>query len=208
MNGMKTKQLVSIMIGCLTALCVTSCLGDDTSESDSQTLTKAQIAQCFMTVAGNYTGKLYYEAKSSDGYATIVDSLDTSWYIPTDSTLIITDFPAKVVAELVSYQPLKAALAEAPNKMVNCKTWYLKTSPIELLVNPYTIEYDLEFDGKQHKVHVVFYANNTYSFGVYDSGSNSMVVKIIPAVIYVDEKQTSYLTSSQLIFFSNSHAAI
>ena len=208
MNGMKTKQLVSIMIGCLTALCVTSCLGDDTSESDSQTLTKAQIAQCFMTVAGNYTGKLYYEAKSSDGYATIVDSLDTSWYIPTDSTLIITDFPAKVVAELVSYQPLKAALAEAPNKMVNCKTWYLKTSPIELLVNPYTIEYDLEFDGKQHKVHVVFYANNTYSFGVYDSGSNSMVVKIIPAVIYVDEKQTSYLTSSQLIFFSNLHAAI
>ena len=208
MNGMKTKQLVSIMIGCLTVLCVTSCLGDDTSESDSQTLTKAQIAQCFMTVAGNYTGKLYYEAKSSDGYATIVDSLDTSWYIPTDSTLIITDFPAKAVAELVSYQPLKAALAEAPNKMVNCKTWYLKTSPIELLVNPYTIEYDLEFDGKQHKVHVVFYANNTYSFGVYDSGSNSMVVKIIPAVIYVDEKQTSYLTSSQLIFFSNSHAAI
>ena len=208
MNGMKTKQLVSIMIGCLTALCVTSCLGDDTSESNSQTLTKAQIAQCFMTVAGNYTGKLYYEAKSSDGYATIVDSLDTSWYIPTDSTLIITDFPAKAVAGFVSYQPLKAALAEAPNKMVNCKTWYLKTSPIELLVNPYTIEYDLEFDGKQHKVHVVFYANNTYSFGVYDSGSNSMVVKIIPAVIYVDEKQTSYLTSSQLIFFSNSHAAI
>ena len=205
---MKTKQLVSIMIGCLTALCVTSCLGDDTSESDSQTLTKAQIAQCYQTIAGSYSGFLYYEAKSSDGYATIVDSLDTSWYIPTDSTLIITDFPAKVVAGFVSYQPLKAALAEAPNKMVNCKTWYLKTSPIELLVNPYTIEYDLEFDGKQHKVHVVFYANNTYSFGVYDSGSNSMVVKIIPAVIYVDEKQTSYLTSSQLIFFSNSHAAI
>ena len=208
MNGMKTKQLVSIMIGCLTALCVTSCLGDDTSESDSQTLTKAQIAQCFMTVAGSYSGYLYYEAKSNDGYTTVVDSLGASWYIPTDSTLIITDFPAKALAEYVSYQPLKAALAEAPNKMVNCKTWYLKTSPIELLVNPYTIEYDLEFDGKQHKVHVVFYANNTYSFGVYDSGSNSMVVKIIPAVIYVDEKQTSYLTSSQLIFFSNSHAAI
>lgn len=205
---MKTKQFVSIMFGCLTALCVTSCLGDDTSDNDSQTLTKAQIAQCFQTVAGSYSGYLYYEAKSNDGYTTVVDSLGASWYIPTDSTLIITDFPAKALAEYVSYQPLKAALAEAPNKMVNCKTWYLKTSPIELLVNPYTIEYDLEFDGKQHKVHVVFYANNTYSFGVYDSGSNSMVVKIIPAVIYVDEKQTSYLTSSQLIFFSNSHAAI
>ena len=205
---MKTKQLVSIMFGCLTALCVSSCLGDDTSESDSQTLTKAQIAQCFQTVAGNYTGKLYYEAASSDGYTTIVDSLDASWYIPTDSTLIITDLPAKALAEYVSYKPLKTALAEAPNKMVNCKTWYLETSPIEFLVNPYTIEYDLEFDGKQHKVNVVFYANNTYSFGVYDSGEKSMVVKIIPALIYVDDKQTSYLTSSQLIFFSSSHAAI
>lgn len=205
---MKTKQFVSIMFGCLTALCVTSCLGDDTSDNDSQTLTKAQIAQCFQTVAGSYSGYLYYEAKSNDGYTTVVDSLGASWYIPTDSTLIITDFPAKAVAEYVTYQPLKTALAEAPNKVVNCKTWYLETSPVEFLVNPYTIEYDLEFDGKQHKVHVVFYANNTYSFGVYDSGSNSMVVKIIPAVIYVDEKQTSYLTSSQLIFFSNSHAAI
>ena len=205
---MKTKQLVSIMFGCLTALCVTSCLGDDTSDNNSQTLTKAQIAQCFQTVVGNYTGKLLYEAKSSDGYTKKVDTLNVSWYIPTDSTLMIVDFPAKAVAEYVSYQPLKTALAEAPNKMVNCMTWYLETSPVEFLVNPYTIEYDLEFDGKQHKVHVVFYANNTYSFGVYDSEEKMMMLKIIPAMLYVDEKPTSYLTSSQLILFSEQHEAI
>ena len=205
---MKTKQLVSIMLGCLTALCVTSCLGDDTSDNNSQTLTKAQIAQCFNTVVGNYTGKLLYEAKSSDGYTKKVDTLNVSWYIPTDSTLMIVDFPAKAVAEYVSYQPLKTALAEAPNKMVNCMTWYLETSPVEFLVNPYTIEYDLEFDGKQHKVHVVFYANNTYSFGVYDSEEKMMMLKIIPAMLYVDEKPTSYLTSSQLILFSEQHEAI
>lgn len=205
---MKTKQLVSIMLGCLTALCVTSCLGDDTSDNNSQTLTKAQIAQCFNTVVGNYTGKLLYEAKSSDGYTKQVDTLNVSWYIPTDSTLMIVDFPAKAVAEYVSYQPLKTALAEAPNKMVNCMTWYLETSPVEFLVNPYTIEYDLEFDGKQHKVHVVFYANNTYSFGVYDSEEKMMMLKIIPAMLYVDEKPTSYLTSSQLILFSEQHEAI
>ena len=205
---MKTKQLVSIMFGCLTALCVTSCLGDDTSDNNSQTLTKAQIAQCFNTVVGNYTGKLLYEAKSSDGYTKKVDTLNVSWYIPTDSTLMIVDFPAKAVAEYVSYQPLKTALAEAPNKMVNCMTWYLETSPVEFLVNPYTIEYDLEFDGKQHKVHVVFYANNTYSFGVYDSEEKMMMLKIIPAMLYVDEKPTSYLTSSQLILFSEQHEAI
>ena len=205
---MKTKQLVSIMLGCLTALCVTSCLGDDTSDNNSQTLTKAQIAQCFNTVVGNYTGKLLYEAKSSDGYTKKVDTLNVSWYIPTDSTLMIVDFPAKAVAEYVSYQSLKTALAEAPNKMVNCMTWYLETSPVEFLVNPYTIEYDLEFDGKQHKVHVVFYANNTYSFGVYDSEEKMMMLKIIPAMLYVDEKPTSYLTSSQLILFSEQREAI
>ena len=53
-----------------------------------------------------------------------------------------------------------------------------------------------------------FYANNTYSFGVYDSEEKMMMLKIIPAMLYVDEKPTSYLTSSQLILFSEQHEAI
>lgn len=198
---MKTKQLISMMFGCLAALCVTSCLGDDDNNNNSSnTLSKSQIAQCFMTVKGDYTGDLLYLAKADDGLTEQVDTLVGEWSIPTDSTLIIYDFPAKVLAEFVSHTGLKKALAEAPNQDVKCQTRYVNVSPVQFLVNPRTLEYDLFYDGNTHKVHVVFFGENTYSFASFDAESNDMMVKIIPAYLYVDEKMTSYLTQSQIIF--------
>lgn len=198
---MKTKNLISMMFGCLAALCVTSCLGDDDNNNNSSsTLSKSQIAQCFMTVKGDYTGDLLYLAKADDGLTEQVDTLVGEWSIPTDSTLIIYDFPAKVLAEFVSHTGLKNALAEAPDQDVKCQTRYVNVSPVQFLVNPRTLEYDLFYDGSTHKVHVVFFGENTYSFASFDAESNDMMVKIIPAYLYVDEKMTSYLTQSQIIF--------
>jgi hypothetical protein len=153
-----------------------------------------------MTVKGDYTGDLLYLAKADDGLTEQVDTLVGEWSIPTDSTLIIYDFPAKVLAEFVSHTGLKKALAEAPNQDVKCQTRYVNVSPVQFLVNPRTLEYDLFYDGSTHKVHVVFFGENTYSFASFDAESNDMMVKIIPAYLYVDEKMTSYLTQSQIIF--------
>lgn len=207
---MKTRHLISILFSCLAALSVTSCLStdDDNNNNSPGYLTKAQVAQCYQIIAGNYTGNLLYEAKSADGLSTQVDTVKTSWYIPNDSTLFITGFPAKAVAEYVSNQPLKEALAKAPDQVLRCKMVFTDMTPIQFLVNPHTLEYNLEYGGSQHKVHVVFYANNIYSFGLYDSDAKALMVKMIPAAIYVDEKATSYLTSAQLICFSNTHEAI
>ena len=198
---MKTKNLISMMFGCLAAMCVTSCLNDDDKNNNSSgTLSKAQIAQCFMTVEGDYAGDLLYLAKSDDGLTEQVDTLVGEWSIHTDSTLIIADFPAKVLAELVSHAGLKKALAEAPNQDVKCQTRYVNVSPVQFLTNPYTLEYNAFYDGNTHKVHIVFYGDNTYSFGFFDAESNEMMVKIIPAYLYVDEKMTNYLTQSQIVF--------
>lgn len=207
---MKTRHLVSILFGCLAALSVTSCLStdDDNNNNSPGYLTKAQVAQCYQIIAGNYTGNLLYEAKSADGLSTQVDTVKTSWYIPNDSTLFITGFPAKAVAEYVSNQPLKEALAKAPDQVLRCQMVFTAMTPIQFLVNPYTLEYNLEYSGSQHKVHIAFYANNTYSFGYYDTDTKALMVKMIPAALYVDEKITSYLTSAQLICFSNTHEAI
>ena len=206
---MKTRHLVSILFGCLAALSVTSCLStDDDNDNSSGYLTKAQVTQCYQIIAGNYTGNLLYEAKAADGLSTQVDTVKTSWYIPNDSTIFITSFPAKAVAEYVSNQPLKEALAKAPDQVVRCQMVFTSMTPIQFLVNPHTIEYDLEYSGSQHKVHIAFYANNTYSFGYYDTDTKALMVKMIPAALYVDEKITSYLTSAQLICFSNTHEAI
>jgi hypothetical protein len=200
---MGTKHFFSILLGCLTALCVTSCLGsDDDANNSSKGLSKAEIAQCYLTVGGNYSGDLLYFSKSDDGLFEEVDTLNGAWYIPTDSTLFITDFPSEVLAENVIYSELKDALADAPDQIVKCRIRFVETSPVQFLVNPYTLEYMLHYGGGDHKVQVVFYNENIYSFGILNAESRELMLKIIPAYLYVDGKQTNYLTQSQIIFVS------
>ena len=200
---MVTKHFFSILLGCLTALCVTSCLGsDDDANNSSKGLSKAEIAQCYLTVGGNYSGDLLYFSKSEDGLYEEVDTLNGAWYIPTDSTLFITDFPSEVLAENVIYSELKDALADAPDQIVKCRIRFVETSPVQFLVNPYTLEYMLHYGGGDHKVQVVFYNENIYSFGILNAESRELMLKIIPAYLYVDGKQTNYLTQSQIIFVS------
>ena len=200
---MTTKHFFSILLGCLTALCVTSCLGsDDDANNSSKGLSKAEIAQCYLTVGGNYSGDLLYFSKSEDGLYEEVDTLNGAWYIPTDSTLFITDFPSEVLAENVIYSELKDALADAPDQIVKCRIRFVETSPVQFLVNPYTLEYMLHYGGGDHKVQVVFYNENIYSFGILNAESRELMLKIIPAYLYVDGKQTDYLTQSQIIFVS------
>lgn len=200
---MTTKHFFSILLGCLTALCVTSCLGsDDDANNSSKGLSKAEIAQCYLTVGGNYSGDLLYFSKSEDGLYEEVDTLNGAWYIPTDSTLFITDFPSEVLAENVIYSELKEALADAPDQIVKCRIRFVETSPVQFLVNPYTLEYMLHYGGGDHKVQVVFYNENIYSFGILNAESRELMLKIIPAYLYVDGKQTNYLTQSQIIFVS------
>lgn len=200
---MTTKHFFSILLGCLTALCVTSCLGsDDDANNSSKGLSKAEIAQCYLTVGGNYSGDLLYFSKSEDGLYEEVDTLNGAWYIPTDSTLFITDFPSEVLAENVIYSELKDALADAPDQIVKCRIRFVETSPVQFLVNPYTLEYTLHYGGGDHKVQVVFYNENIYSFGILNAESRELMLKIIPAYLYVDGKQTNYLTQSQIIFVS------
>ena len=200
---MMTKHFFSILLGCLTALCITSCLGsDDDANNSSKGLSKAEIAQCYLTVGGNYSGDLLYFSKSDDGLYEEVDTLNGAWYIPTDSTLFITDFPSEVLAENVIYSELKDALADAPDQIVKCRIRFVETSPVQFLVNPYTLEYTLHYGGGDHKVQVVFYNENIYSFGILNAESRELMLKIIPAYLYVDGKQTNYLTQSQIIFVS------
>ena len=200
---MVTKHFFSILLGCLTALCITSCLGsDDDANNSSKGLSKAEIAQCYLTVGGNYSGDLLYFSKSEDGLYEEVDTLNGAWYIPTDSTLFITDFPSEVLAENVIYSELKEALADAPDQIVKCRIRFVETSPVQFLVNPYTLEYMLHYGGGDHKVQVVFYNENIYSFGILNAESRELMLKIIPAYLYVDGKQTNYLTQSQIIFVS------
>ena len=189
-----------MMLGCMAALCVTSCLNNDDNDNSQTGLTPAEKALCYSTLAGDYTGDLLYMAVDESERTEAVDTIDGRWYIPTDSTLIITDFPSALLAEHVSQPPLKEALADAPDQTIKCQVYYTQLTPIEFLVNPYPLTYTLNYGGGTHEVQVYFYANNAYSFGSYDPTEKKLFIKIIEGVIYVDGQQTNYLTSTPFLF--------
>lgn len=198
---MKTTKFFSFLLCLTTVIGVTSCLNDDDNNNSSKQLSKAEIAQCYLTVGGDYAGKLLYLSKTADGLSQKVDTIDGTWYIPTDSTLVITNFPAKVLAAAVSNNTaLQEALAAAPARDVKCQMHFIQTSPVQFLVNPYALEYNLNYGGADHKVQIPFYYENLYSFGTFDAETRELMVQIIPAAVYVDEKQTNFLNSSQIVF--------
>ena len=77
-------------------------------------------------------------------------------------------------------------------------------SPIEFLINPQTLTYNLNYSGSDHKVQVLFYVNNTYSYGTYNASSRELGMQLIIGALYIDEKQSTYMTTDvPLIFISD-----
>ena len=183
------------------ALTVVSCLSDnDDSSNQSSGLTASEKALCFTAVKGDYTGKLYFYDSSRAR-----DSVDISWSIPSDSMMTVPLFPSKALAECISNSALKEALEAAPDQPLDCRIGFVNMSPVEFLVNPYTLTYNLNYSGADHKVQVLFYGNTTYSYGTYDSTSHELGVQIIIGALYIDEKQSTYMTTDvPLIFISDS----
>ena len=177
---------------------VSSCLSDDDNNQNTG-LSKAEIAQCFSVVGGDYIGNLrYYNAEQK------IDTVDIAWRIPSDSILVIPQFPSAAVAGSISSAPLREALIEQPAQPLNCYIGFISMSPLEFLINPQTLTYNLNYSGGDHKVQVLFYLNNTYSFGTYDATTKQLGLQLIVGALYIDGQQSSYLTrNAPYIFLSN-----
>lgn len=190
---MKTKKILSVLFGCMAAMCVTSCLGSDDSE-DNQGLTAADIQQCFSQVKGNYEGLMLYPATNMADVNDISDTVDVSWEILSDSVMTIHRFPTRLLAEYVNNEQLKVAMQAAPDMDLKCYIGFFEKSPVEFLINPVTPSYDIEYSGGQHNIKVAFYVNNYYSYGVLDQTDNRLEMQIVEGAIFVDDVQTYYLS--------------
>ena len=134
---MKALKIFSVAY-CMAAVCLTSCIGDDSSEVKN--LTQGEIATCLNAVRGTHLGKVYYSAPTQKDVNN-VDSVDISWTISTDSTMTIHDFPARLLAhniDSVSTQgkELRAALQACPDQDIDCYIGFMKISPIYWLITP------------------------------------------------------------------------
>ncbi len=197
------KLLSAITLIMMASLMLNACLGDDDSTSDYQGLSAQEKAQCLSLVKGDYKGSMIYYATNESNLSDLIDTLDISWSIIDDSTMIVKQFPVRLLASDVTNSTLKEAIEALPDDDLECRIGFVKVSPVQFLVNPRTFTYQLTMDGASHQVQLVFLANNVYSFGGYDASTRLMEMKIIEAAIYVDGARSAYLaTNTPFLFIS------
>lgn len=205
----KLRLFSLLLVVSAAAFTLTSCLGDS---DDNNKLTPQQTQQCFRAVQGSHHGKLIYiVSNSSSGAPAKKDSVSTSWTITSDSTMTLIRIPAKVIATAVDtttaeHKEIRDAILKQPDQSMECYIGFVKMNPIQWLINPTGLTYEVAVKGGNHKIQVVFYMNNTYSFGQFTTSTNSMLLQIIAAGAKIDgsiDKSSTPLVRSTPFYFVN-----
>lgn len=169
---MRKTTFVMTLLCAGVAAGLTSCLNsDDDNNNSNQGLSAADIAFCASAVSGSHSGYLVYEEQNPVVAADRYDSLAVNWDFVNDSTMLVRNFPASLLAKNVTNPQLKEALAAAEDKTLECRIYFNATSPIGFYINPLKLDYTLSYGDATHTVQVYFLNYNTYSFGLYDSSA-------------------------------------
>lgn len=187
---MRTFKFFGIFLSAvLTVFGMSSCLNSD--DDSTQSLTKEQIQQCYFAVAGPHSGKLVYVSGKADNGNSKTDSIPASWDVTSDSTMMLNNVSAKAIVSLLDttsaeHKEIRNAIAAQPSKPMNCYIGFVNMNPVQWLINPTGLTYNVNYGGKDHEIKLVFMANNSYSFGQYNSTSRIMQLQLIAYGAYID----------------------
>lgn len=201
---MKKIKLYSVLFAsiAMVVLGMTSC----NDSSYSRALTPEQIKTAYFTVRGTHTGKMYFlkeapnDNMNSESQKAETDSVDISWTIDTDSTMIIHDFPTHAFAEFVTDDEMKEALLQQPNQDIKCQTAYWNLSPICFYVGVVAPTYNITYGGKEHKVQLVFYTGADF-YGIFDNATKYMNINLMAGGLYIDDEPQASATKTTNIPF-------
>ena len=189
------------------AMCVTSCLSNEDDSLDYATQKQYQ-----QVMEGPQTGKIrFYRQQGTRAYVgqqTLVkyDSIHTNWYIGSDSTITINNFPVYMLDsaiivnkdatgdDAVKYRSLNQAIRALKNSSLgseNVKAFYaipstgwVSESVIQFMFQPTTIERTINFNGGDHKVYFVF---NSYNVGAFSRSTREAQASYTLSAIYIDQ---------------------
>lgn len=189
------------------AMCVTSCLSNEDDSLDHATQKQYQ-----QIMAGSQTGKIrFYRQQGTRAYVgqqTLVkyDSIPASWYIGSDSTITINNFPVYMLDsaiivkkdatgdDAVKYRSLNQAIRALKNSSLgseNVKAFYaipstgwVSESVIQFMFQPTTIERTINFNGGDHKVYFVF---NSYNVGAFSRSTREAQASYTLSAICIDK---------------------
>ncbi len=201
---MKKIKLYSILLAsiAMVALGLTSC----NDSSYSRALSPQEIQTAYFTVRGYHTGKMYFlkeaanDNTNSESQKAETDSVDISWTIDSDSTMIIHDFPTHAFTEFVADDEMKEALLQQPNQDIKCHIYFFNLSPVCFYVGIDAPTYNITYGGKEHKVQLAFYQGSNL-YGAFDNATKYMEVNLMAGSLYVDgQPQSSALKTTNIPF--------
>ena len=190
------------------AMCVTSCLSNEDDSIDYATQKQYQ-----QIMEGPQTGKIrFYRQQGTRAYVgqqTLVkyDSIPASWYIGSDSTITINNFPVYMLDsaiivnkdatgdDAVKYRSLNQAIRAMKDNysqgFTTAKALYaipsagwVNESELQFMLQPLTIERIINFNGADHKVYFVF---NSYNVGAFSRSTREAQASYTLSAICIDQ---------------------
>lgn len=190
------------------AMCVTSCLSNEDDSIDYATQKQYQ-----QVMEGPQTGKIrFYRQSGTRAYAgqqTLVkyDSIPANWYIGSDSTITINNFPVYMLDsaiivnkdatgdDAVKYRSLNQAIRAMKDNhsqgFTTAKALYaipstgwVSESVLQFMLQPLTIERTINFNGGDHKVYFVF---NRYNVGAFSRSTREAQASYTLSAICIDK---------------------
>ncbi len=186
MKRLKTKMWV---MACLVvvSMSLSSCLNGNNNSEEDLFGTPAERYQTFLTMKGNYAGKLYFPKGVDRDDHFESDSIVSHWRIINDSTMEIYNVPPKVLTTFVSDAALKTAINTSAPMTLKCRVLFTKPQYKMFFAGPKSTEQPILLSGASHKVK--FFAQQLITNTSYGRrlDNNTMIAQLVFTEIKLDE---------------------
>lgn len=183
---MKRKNLFFLVIAFFATFSLASCLNDD-YESKAKLPSVEELRAASHTIQGLYHGKLSRYGLNEREQLERKDSVNTTWEIKDDTTLIIKNIPTKMLTASIIDTDLKQAIEALPNQEIKCAISVFNVKPILFYIAPYRLDLGkVTYGGKTHDVAVAFLFKNNYTYGGYDADRKVLGARLLEAGMVVD----------------------
>ena len=198
----KFNKLFIILLCCVGAMSVTSCLSDDGDSGLTDGLTDEERAQYFYNIDGTYSGGgdkyvniLEYHNNDIDklGMNDRIKSGIIARFARRDSSFTVSGIPARLFTKEIkgeSYKAMKEAIEGAPNQLVTGKFFIPSASGNSALLYFYPTKLEipnLTYGGATHNVSISFVPGSLGQWAM-SSTNRAAIIPLYVGTIYEDNK--------------------
>ena len=198
---MKRKNLLFLAIAFLATFSLASCLNDD-YESKAKLPSAEELKAASKLIQGSYQGKIYqYGLNDRTGKSEKKDSVNSSWEIKDDSTLVIRNFPSRMLAANITDSVLRKTISALPDQEIKCAITVFSVKPILFYAAPHVINLGkMTYKGQLHDISIHFRFDPSFTYGGYDTESKTSACRLKGVGVFVDGTFDDLATSPLTTF--------